>query len=110
MFEVTVATILCYLYCSILSVTVILEKLSFVTSSYDEGNESSDPQSSFCSPVKPSPPTELKPVIFPNKTLSVSWKRPHLPAYHLQYELRYVPMHGMADVQWKVKNRFSTVP
>ncbi|XP_053087546.1 leptin receptor isoform X2 [Pangasianodon hypophthalmus] len=59
----------------------------------------------FVSPidyVKPSPPSDLEAVTLPNKTLSVSWKRPHLPAYNLQYKLRYVPMHGMADLQWKV--------
>ncbi|KAF7711805.1 leptin receptor isoform X1 [Silurus meridionalis] len=52
--------------------------------------------------VKPSPPSDLEAVTLPNKTLSVNWKRPHLPAYELQYELRYVPIHGMADLQWKV--------
>ncbi|KAK3556758.1 hypothetical protein QTP70_016696 [Hemibagrus guttatus] len=52
--------------------------------------------------VKPSPPSDLQAVTLPNKTLSIIWKRPHLPAYDLQYELRYVPMHGLADFQWKV--------
>ncbi|XP_060775898.1 leptin receptor isoform X2 [Neoarius graeffei] len=59
----------------------------------------------FVSPidyVKPSPPSDLEAVTLPNKTLSVSWKRPHLPAYDLKYELRYVPMRWMADLQWKV--------
>ncbi|KAG7326283.1 hypothetical protein KOW79_009684 [Hemibagrus wyckioides] len=58
----------------------------------------------FVSPVdyvKPSPPSDLQAVTLPNKTLSVTWKRPHLPAYDLQYELRYVPRHGLADFQWK---------
>ncbi|TVK90654.1 Leptin receptor [Bagarius yarrelli] len=58
----------------------------------------------FVSPidfVKPSPPSDLEAVTLPNKTLSVSWKRPHLPAYDLQYELHYVPMNRMADIQWK---------
>ncbi|KAK2858151.1 hypothetical protein Q7C36_006070 [Tachysurus vachellii] len=59
----------------------------------------------FVSPidcVKPSPPSKLKAVTLPNKTLSATWKRPYLPAYDLQYELRYVSMHGMVDLKWKM--------
>uniref|UniRef100_A0A8B9JSH7 Fibronectin type-III domain-containing protein n=1 Tax=Astyanax mexicanus TaxID=7994 RepID=A0A8B9JSH7_ASTMX len=52
--------------------------------------------------VRPSPPSDLEGDTFPNQTLSASWRRPHLPAYELQYELRYVPSRGMADLQWKV--------
>ncbi|KAL6458143.1 hypothetical protein MHYP_G00333730 [Metynnis hypsauchen] len=52
--------------------------------------------------VKPSSPSDLEAITLPNKTLRASWKRPHLPAYDLQYELRYVPLHGIADFQWKV--------
>ncbi|XP_076871066.1 leptin receptor isoform X2 [Brachyhypopomus gauderio] len=59
----------------------------------------------FVSPVdyvKPSPPSDLEAVTWPNKTLSVRWTRPGLPVYHLQYELRYVASQEMADQQWKV--------
>ncbi|XP_062854239.1 leptin receptor [Trichomycterus rosablanca] len=59
----------------------------------------------FLSPVnyvKPSPLSVLDAVSFPNKTLMVSWRRPYLPAYDLQYELRHVPVRGSADSQWKV--------
>lgn len=77
-----------------------------VSSSYNKGNNKSDTLSYLCSPVKPSPPSNVEALTLPNKTLSISWKRPHLPAYELQYELRYVPMHGMADLQWKVRNVF----
>ncbi|KAF5903183.1 leptin receptor isoform X1, partial [Clarias magur] len=52
--------------------------------------------------VKPSPPSDLEAVTLTNNTLSVSWKRPDLPVYGLQYELRYVPVHGSADLQWKM--------
>lgn len=69
-------------------------------------NDGSDIQTYLCSAVKPTPPSDLEAVTLPNKTLRVSWRRPYLPAYDLQYELRYVPMHGMADLQWKVRNVF----
>uniref|UniRef100_A0A673KXD8 Leptin receptor-like n=1 Tax=Sinocyclocheilus rhinocerous TaxID=307959 RepID=A0A673KXD8_9TELE len=52
--------------------------------------------------VKPSSPTVLEATTLPNKTLSVSWRRPHLPVYDMQYELRFVALHGMANTQWKV--------
>ncbi|KAI4891910.1 hypothetical protein NFI96_029995 [Prochilodus magdalenae] len=55
--------------------------------------------------VKPSKPFDLEAVTFPNKTLRVSWRRPHLPAYDLEYKLRYVPLRGMADLEWKVSGR-----
>uniref|UniRef100_A0A4W4H029 Fibronectin type-III domain-containing protein n=1 Tax=Electrophorus electricus TaxID=8005 RepID=A0A4W4H029_ELEEL len=59
----------------------------------------------FVSPVenvKPSPPSDLTAVTWPNKTLSTMWKRPYLPVYHLQYELRYVASQEVADLQWKI--------
>uniref|UniRef100_A0A8C1QIX2 Leptin receptor n=1 Tax=Cyprinus carpio TaxID=7962 RepID=A0A8C1QIX2_CYPCA len=52
--------------------------------------------------VKPSSPTVLEATTLPNKTLSVSWRRPHLPVYDMQYELRFVALRGMANTQWKV--------
>ncbi|XP_052455578.1 leptin receptor [Carassius gibelio] len=52
--------------------------------------------------VKPSSPTDLEATTLPNKTLSVSWKRPNLPVYDMQYELRFVALRGMANTQWKV--------
>ncbi|XP_067229146.1 leptin receptor isoform X1 [Chanodichthys erythropterus] len=52
--------------------------------------------------VKPSPPSVLEAITLPNKTLSVKWRRPHLPVYDMQYELRFVPLRGMANTQWKV--------
>ncbi|XP_056114810.1 leptin receptor isoform X2 [Rhinichthys klamathensis goyatoka] len=52
--------------------------------------------------VKPSPPSVLEAITLPNKTLSVKWKPPHLPAYDMEYELRFVPLRGMANVQWEV--------
>ncbi|XP_043098358.1 leptin receptor isoform X2 [Puntigrus tetrazona] len=52
--------------------------------------------------VKPSPPSVLEATTLPNKTLSVSWRRPHLPVYDMQYELRFVALRGMANTQWKV--------
>lgn len=99
--------ILHYLSGFVLSVTVILGESCSSTSFCDEGNDNNDTQPYLCSPVKPAPSSDLEAVSLPNKTLSVSWKRPHLPAYDLQYELRYVPMHVMADLQWKVRKDFS---
>ncbi|XP_073707958.1 leptin receptor [Garra rufa] len=52
--------------------------------------------------VKPSPPSDLKATTLPNKTLSVSWRRPRLPVYDMEYELRFVSLRGMANTQWKV--------
>ncbi|XP_058635214.1 leptin receptor isoform X3 [Onychostoma macrolepis] len=52
--------------------------------------------------VKPSPPSVLEATTLPNKTLSVSWRRPHLPVYDMQYELRIVALRDMANAQWKV--------
>uniref|UniRef100_A0A673JC57 Leptin receptor-like n=1 Tax=Sinocyclocheilus rhinocerous TaxID=307959 RepID=A0A673JC57_9TELE len=52
--------------------------------------------------VKPSPPSVLEATTLPNKTLSVSWRRPHLPVYDMQYELHFVALRGMANTQWKV--------
>lgn len=77
------------------------------TSFHDKGNDNSDTQLYFCSPVKPSPPSVLKAVTLPNKTLSATWKRPYLPAYDLQYELRYVSIHSMVDIKWKVRKDLS---
>uniref|UniRef100_A0A8C1W4X7 Leptin receptor n=1 Tax=Cyprinus carpio TaxID=7962 RepID=A0A8C1W4X7_CYPCA len=52
--------------------------------------------------VKPSPPSVLEATTFPNKILSVSWSRPRLPVYDMQYELRFVALREMANTQWKV--------
>ncbi|XP_051568745.1 leptin receptor-like isoform X1 [Myxocyprinus asiaticus] len=52
--------------------------------------------------VKPSPPTILKAITLPNKTLSLWWRRPSLPVYDMQYELRFVALRGKADMQWEV--------
>ncbi len=60
----------------------------------------------FSSSVKPSPPSVLEATTLPNKTLSVSWRRPHLPVYDMQYELRIVALRGMANTQWKVGRSF----
>ncbi|XP_072540345.1 leptin receptor isoform X2 [Salminus brasiliensis] len=64
--------------------------------------------------VKPSSPSDLEGVTLPNRTLRASWKRPYLPAYDLQYELRYAPLRGMVDLQWKVVGnifeRWAAVP
>jgi len=56
--------------------------------------------------VKPSPPSVFEAITLPNKTLSVKWKPPHLPAYDMQYELRWVHLRGMANVQWEVGRCF----
>lgn len=66
------------------------------------GENKSDTKTFLCSPVKPTPPSDLEAVILPNKTLRVSWRRPYLPVYDLQYELRY----GMADLEWTVRKVF----
>ncbi|XDV35775.1 hypothetical protein PO909_005658 [Leuciscus waleckii] len=52
--------------------------------------------------VKPSPPSDLEAITLPNKTLSVKWRRPILPVYDMQYELRFVALYGMENVQWEV--------
>uniref|UniRef100_A0A9J7WZ67 Leptin receptor n=2 Tax=Cyprinus carpio TaxID=7962 RepID=A0A9J7WZ67_CYPCA len=52
--------------------------------------------------VKPSPPSVLEATTLPNKILSVSWSRPRLPVYDMQYELRFVALREMANTQWKV--------
>ncbi|XP_051563114.1 leptin receptor-like isoform X1 [Myxocyprinus asiaticus] len=51
--------------------------------------------------VKPSPPSDLEAITLPNKTLSVWWKRPSLPVYDMQYELRFVALRGKAEMQWE---------
>lgn len=52
--------------------------------------------------VKPSSPSIQEAITLPRKTLNVRWKRPSLPVYGMQYELRYVALAGMANRQWKV--------
>ncbi|XP_067315892.1 leptin receptor isoform X2 [Pseudorasbora parva] len=52
--------------------------------------------------VKPFPPSVLEAITLPNKTLSVKWEHPDLLVYKMQYELRFVPLGGMANTQWKV--------
>nr|XP_055068564.1 leptin receptor isoform X2 [Misgurnus anguillicaudatus] len=56
--------------------------------------------------VKPSPPSDLEAITLPNKTLNVRWRRPPLPVYDMQYELRFMALRGMANMQWEVIGPF----
>ncbi|XP_028822240.1 leptin receptor isoform X2 [Denticeps clupeoides] len=51
--------------------------------------------------VKPFPPTDVLAVTRPNGSLRLEWSRPDLPAYALQYEVRYAAALERSSTPWQ---------